>query len=129
MKESAPVICSIIQSFPEVLSAEVSTLEPGGHIRSHTGHTNERLTLHLALHGSSDQVQMRVGPGKEFRPWINGKVTIFDDSFEHEVRHEGMESRIILRLSVVHPWLLTNKGTVENTVGANSKVNLPYLEL
>ena len=85
-----------------VVSAGVSSLHPGAHIRPHTGPSNARWNIHLGLvvaHG--DDVRMRVG--EEWRGWREGRTLVFDDSFEHEVRHAGREERIILDVNVPHP--------------------------
>ena len=46
---------------------------------------------------------MRVG--SETRPWREGKVTVLDDSFEHEVWHRGAAPRVVLLVDVWHPQL------------------------
>lgn len=40
-----------------------------------------------------------------FRSWEEGKVFIFDDSFEHEVWHNGTEFRLVLIVDIWHPEL------------------------
>lgn len=40
-----------------------------------------------------------------FRGWTEGKFLIFDDSFEHEVWHNGTETRLILIIDLWHPEL------------------------
>ena len=37
--------------------------------------------------------------------WEEGKVIAFDDSFEHEVWHNGTELRLILIVDLPHPDL------------------------
>lgn len=44
-----------------------------------------------------------------FRTWREGEIIIFDDSFEHEVWHNGTESRIVLIVDVWHPELTDNE--------------------
>ena len=39
------------------------------------------------------------------REWEEGGVLVFDDSFEHEVRHLGAGPRATLVVQVVHPDL------------------------
>nr|CAD7407994.1 unnamed protein product [Timema poppensis] len=39
------------------------------------------------------------------RTWEEGKILIFDDSFEHEVWHNGSTMRLILIIDVWHPEL------------------------
>lgn len=39
------------------------------------------------------------------RTWKEGKFIVFDDSFEHEVWHDGTEPRLVLIVDVWHPEL------------------------
>jgi aspartate beta-hydroxylase len=39
------------------------------------------------------------------RTWEEGKLFIFDDSFEHEVWHNGTTTRLVLIVDVWHPEL------------------------
>jgi aspartyl/asparaginyl beta-hydroxylase (cupin superfamily) len=38
--------------------------------------------------------------------WVEGRVLVFDDSYEHEVRNGCAESRGVLQLVITHPALL-----------------------
>lgn len=40
-----------------------------------------------------------------FRSWREGKFIIFDDSFEHEVWHNGTATRLVLIIDIWHPEL------------------------
>lgn len=40
-----------------------------------------------------------------FRSWKEGDFIIFDDSFEHEVWHNGTSTRLVLIVDVWHPEL------------------------
>ena len=70
-----------------------SKLTPGAHIPPHRGMLNCRLIAHLPLI-VPDGCWLRVG--NETRRWEEGKLLIFDDSFEHEARNESGETRIVL---------------------------------
>ena len=77
-----------------------STIAPGTHLRPHCGSTNTRLTAHLGLvvpEGCS------IRCGEETRGWREGKCIVFDDSFEHEVWHDGTAVRIVLLINFYHP--------------------------
>eukprot|EP00965_Chrysotila_dentata_P066874 2214014-Pleurochrysis_carterae.AAC.1 len=54
---------------------------------------------------------MRVGSGPA-REWQEGVVTLFDDSFEHEVWNETEMSRLVLIVDVWHPMLDTEQASV-----------------
>lgn len=77
-------------------------MEPGTHIYPHTGPTNCRLRAHLGL-VVPDGVRLRIA--EEVLKWKEGKIFIIDDSFEHEVWHEGKENRLVLIIDVWHPDL------------------------
>lgn len=86
-----------------------SRLAPRTHIRAHCGPTNLRWTAHLGLvvpklsgEGGS-RCQIRVG--ESWYGWEIGKILLFDDSFEHEVRNDTDEDRVVLLLRLWHPRL------------------------
>jgi hypothetical protein len=81
-----------------------SGLEPHTHIRPHSGSSNLRLRHHLGIDvPEPDKAKLRVGT--QWRGWAKGKSMAFDDSFEHEVVHEGDQERIVLVVDVWHPSL------------------------
>lgn len=83
-------------------SIKFSSIQPGTHIRTHTGPSNERLRLHLCLvHTGGAKIRV----GTDWHTWEEGKVIMFDDSWEHEVIHTGQEMRIVLILDIWHPEL------------------------
>jgi hypothetical protein len=79
-----------------------SKLTPGAHIPPHHGMLNCRLIGHLPLI-VPDGCWLRVG--NETRQWEEGKLLIFDDSFEHEARNESAETRIVLLFDLWRPEL------------------------
>ena len=94
---------------PSFTSIKFSAIQPGTHIRTHTGPSNERLRLHLCLiHTGGAKIRV----GTEWHTWTEGKVIMFDDSWEHEVIHTGQETRIVLILDIWHPELPENQRIV-----------------
>ncbi|MFL6740906.1 MAG: aspartyl/asparaginyl beta-hydroxylase domain-containing protein [Sphingomicrobium sp.] len=79
-----------------------SRLTPGAHIPPHRGMLNGRLIAHLPLI-VPDGCWLRVG--NETRTWEEGKLLIFDDSFEHEARNDSNETRIVLLFDLWRPEL------------------------
>ena len=45
--------------------------------------------------------------------WVQGKVVLFDDSYEHDVVHAGARDRVVLDLSVDHPSVFRGGGRGE----------------
>ena len=87
-------------------SVYFSKLAPGSHIGAHCGPTNCRLRVHLGI-VVPNGCRMRVH--EEVRPWVQGKCFVFDDSFEHEVWHDGDETRLVLICDIWHPDLATHE--------------------
>jgi aspartate beta-hydroxylase len=83
-------------------TAMFSLLKPQTHIPAHHGMLNARLIAHLPLIVPPD-CAMRVGA--EARPWVAGKITLFDDSVEHEAWNNSNETRVVLLFDVARPEL------------------------
>jgi aspartyl/asparaginyl beta-hydroxylase (cupin superfamily) len=77
-----------------------SAIEPGGILQPHTGPTNASLTAHLGLEGCEGSAIWVAG---EKRPYVEGKVLLFDDSFVHWVEHTGDKVRYTLMVTFWHP--------------------------
>lgn len=77
-------------------------MQPHTHVHAHTGPTNCRLRAHLGLVVPKG---VRLKVAEETVTWEEGKIFIFDDSWEHEVWHEGDSLRLVLIVDVWHPEL------------------------
>ena len=91
-----------------------SVLRPGTHLRPHCGSTNSRLTCHLGVIVPGGA---RVRVGEEWREWKEGECLVFDDSWEHEVVHEGASDRVVLLLNFWHPQLPPAERRIEFDTG------------
>ncbi|XP_064105865.1 aspartyl/asparaginyl beta-hydroxylase-like isoform X5 [Macrobrachium nipponense] len=103
----AKVTCSLIDDFSPAAGCKrgqvkFSVMDPNTHVHAHTGPTNCRLRAHLGLVVPSG-VHMRVAD--QMIGWEEGKIIIFDDSWEHEVWHNGTTKRMVLIVDVWHPEL------------------------
>jgi aspartyl/asparaginyl beta-hydroxylase (cupin superfamily) len=79
-----------------------SLLRPRSRIGAHNGQLNTRLICHLPLIVPGNGA-LRVGA--ETRPWVEGRVLIFDDSIEHEAWNDSDKLRGILLFEVWRPEL------------------------
>lgn len=82
--------------------AMLSWMHPGTHIVPHCGHTNARLRVHLGIRTPPEP---RIRVHDTVLAWRAGECLVFDDSFEHEVWHDGAEPRVVLLVDVFHPAL------------------------
>nr|XP_023965376.1 aspartyl/asparaginyl beta-hydroxylase isoform X7 [Chrysemys picta bellii] len=100
--------CALLERFPEATGCrrgqiKYSVMHPGTHVWPHTGPTNCRLRMHLGLVIPKEGCRIRCA--EENRTWEEGKVLIFDDSFEHEVWQDADRYRLIFIVDVWHPEL------------------------
>ncbi|XP_051577012.1 aspartyl/asparaginyl beta-hydroxylase-like isoform X2 [Myxocyprinus asiaticus] len=105
---SVPKTCALLERYPEATSCKrgqikFSVMQPGTHVWPHTGPTNCRLRMHLGLIIPPKGCKIRCT--NQTREWKEGKVLIFDDSFEHEVWQEAESYRLIFIVDVWHPQL------------------------
>ncbi|KAM7075338.1 aspartyl/asparaginyl beta-hydroxylase isoform 9-T11 [Molossus nigricans] len=106
--KGAPKTCSLLDKFPETTGCrrgqiKYSVMHPGTHVWPHTGPTNCRLRMHLGLVIPKEGCRIRCA--NETKTWEEGKVLIFDDSFEHEVWQDAASFRLIFIVDVWHPEL------------------------
>ncbi|XP_072028345.1 aspartyl/asparaginyl beta-hydroxylase-like, partial [Amphiura filiformis] len=103
----APKTCAIVDAIDDSATCKrgqvkFSVMHPGTHVWPHCGPTNCRLRSHLGL-VIPDGCSIRVA--NETKSWQEGKLMIFDDSFEHEVWQEAESVRLILIVDFWHPSL------------------------
>jgi len=79
-----------------------SLLKPDQHIKPHFGLSNHSLTVHLPIVVPGNGY-LRVGDEKNV--WHEGRLIVFDDSFEHEAINNSDDIRIVLIFSIWHPDL------------------------
>ncbi len=98
-----PETWRILQTVPGLSMAMFSILEPGGRLRPHRGPYNGVLRVHLGLivPDTSDDVAIRVG--SQVRHWEEGRVLIFDDSYEHEAWNNSDRVRVVLFADFARP--------------------------
>ena len=90
-----------------------SRLAPRTFIKAHCGPTNIRLTAHLGLviPDSASDCQIRVKD--KWYSWSAGRILLFDDSFEHEVKNDTDETRVVLLIRFWRPQVsLVKRGEV-----------------
>ena len=81
-----------------------STMSPKASIAPHYGACNLKLRCHFPLFVPEEAYLMVAG---DPRPWEEGKMVIFDDSYEHEAANLSPDKeRVILLIDIWHPDLM-----------------------
>lgn len=98
-----------------------STLKPNTRIPPHTGVSNTRLVVHLALvvpPGCGFRV------GNETREWRAGEAFVFDDTIEHEAWNHSTAPRTVLIFDIWSPFLsIAERGLVQRVTAAADAFN------
>nr|WP_237442405.1 aspartyl/asparaginyl beta-hydroxylase domain-containing protein [Saccharibacter sp. 17.LH.SD] len=99
----APVTAQLVAGIPGLCSALFSILEPGGEIPPHNGVTKGMLNCHLGLSIPKDGKNCWIKVSNYTLHWQEGKVFIFDDTYNHTVQNNTDEIRAILFIQVERP--------------------------
>jgi aspartate beta-hydroxylase len=96
--ERLPVV-RIREHAPEIL---FSVFTPGTHLLPHRGVTNTRVVGHLPLIVPED---CALNVGGELHVWQEGRVVVFDDTYEHEAWNRSGKTRVVLIFDLWNPYL------------------------
>lgn len=99
----APRTAELVSRIPGLNSAFFSILAPGSAITPHRGVTKAFITAHLGLVVPKEREALWMRVEDERLHWEEGKWLVFDDTYEHEVKNETDETRIVLLCQVERP--------------------------
>lgn len=98
---------------PEVL---YSVFTAGTHLLPHRGVTNTRLVSHLPLI-VPEECGLQVGG--EIHRWQEGRVVVFDDTFEHDAWNHSKQIRVVMIFDIWNPYLSEAEKSALGDVIAN----------
>lgn len=101
--DRCPKTAELLEHIPGLFSAFFSILEAGAEIPAHRGVTKAILTSHLGLSIPKDRDSIGIRVDDKVLRWEEGKVLIFDDTFDHEAWNRTDEDRIVLLMHVKRP--------------------------
>ncbi|MGJ8526331.1 hypothetical protein LMG33818_002080 [Halomonadaceae bacterium LMG 33818] len=121
-----PRTAAILDSLPGLRTAMFSILKPHYHIEPHKGPTRAVVRAHLGLKIPQDWEKVWIRVDNEILHWHEGKVILFDDSYEHEVRNDTDEFRAVLFMDFDRP--MDKVGTVVNNLLMSLIKASPYVK-
>jgi beta-hydroxylase len=104
-----PETTRVLESIPNLQNAWFSILAPGYHIPPHRGVTKSLLRCHLALVVPDDAENCTMRVADRTFHWEEGKCVVLDDTFEHEVRNDTDQQRVVLFLDIDRPMRLPGR--------------------
>lgn len=98
-----PQTARALEGIPGMRTAMFSILKPGYHIPPHKGPTKAVVRAHLGLKVPQEREKLWIRVGDAKLHWDEGKVILFDDTYEHEVYNNTDESRAVLFIDIDRP--------------------------
>ncbi|MCP5145523.1 MAG: aspartyl/asparaginyl beta-hydroxylase domain-containing protein [Gammaproteobacteria bacterium] len=102
-RAQCPRTSALLDSIPNLQNAWFSILAPHYHIPPHKGPTKALVRCHLGLRVPQAWERCWIRVDDQKYNWREGKVVMFDDTFEHEVLNDTDEQRVVLFLDVDRP--------------------------
>jgi ornithine lipid ester-linked acyl 2-hydroxylase len=100
---SCPDTAEVLARLPDLQNAWFSILAPRYHIPPHRGPTRAIIRCHLGLQVPADREQCWLRVDDQICHWEEGRCLVFDDTYEHEVRNDTDEVRVVLFLDFDRP--------------------------
>lgn len=107
-----PRTAAILDTLPGLRSAMFSILKPRYRIAPHKGPTRAVIRAHLGLKVPRDWQNVWIRVDDQVLHWQEGKVVLFDDTYEHEVHNDTDELRAVLFIDIDRP--MDRVGTIFN---------------
>jgi aspartyl/asparaginyl beta-hydroxylase (cupin superfamily) len=111
-----PFTTSMINKYPNIVSASFNLLEPGAKILPHCGDTNAIYRCHLGLDIPSGLPEVGFKVKNELREWENGKWIVFMDAYKHEAWNNSDKPRYIFLIDIMRDEYADKKKLVCSTV-------------
>ncbi len=106
---ACPQTAELVKNIPGLNSAFFSILAPHTHLPTHTGVTKAIITCHLGLAVPQDTEKCQMRVLDQHVGWEAGRALVFDDVFQHEVRNDTDEIRVVLLIQFRRPVSLLGK--------------------
>lgn len=118
-----PFTDKLLRSIPGMVGASFNLLEPHADIMPHCGDTNAIFRCHLGLSVPAGLPECGFTVRGETRPWEEGKLFLFCDSYMHHAFNFSSGNRYILLLDVIRPEFSRDRRYVCSRVLAGLSVH------
>lgn len=105
----APETARLLAQVPHLQTAWFSILTPRSDIPPHRGVTKGILRCHLGLIVPKDRENCTIRVDDQVMQWQEGEAFVFDDTYEHEVRNDTDEGRVVLLFDFDRPMRLCGR--------------------
>ena len=117
--KKCPVTTRLLKKVPGMQSALFSFMKPGAYVPPHNDPAKGVMRYHLALKVPQERDKCFINVDGRNYHWEEGKGVIFDDVYDHWVRNDSDETRVILFVDILRPLQGTAKILQNIANGAN----------
>ena len=108
--QKCPITTKLLKKVPGMQSALFSFMKPGAYVPPHNDPAKGVMRYHLALKVPKEREKCFINVDGRNYHWEEGKGVIFDDVYDHWVRNDSDETRVILFVDILRP--LTGKAKI-----------------
>lgn len=107
-----PTIRKLVVKYPEIISLQISILQPNTRIKAHFGGSNSLVRHHLAIHIPGKLPEVGFNLKGDIRCWEDGKLLSFCEAHRHYVWNNTNENRVVLLFDSIHPQYQNKKYSI-----------------
>ena len=107
--QRCPETSRTLNAIPNLKSAWFSILSPHYHIPPHRGVTKGVIRCHLGLVIPDNREKCVMRVDDQICQWEEGKCLVFDDTYDHEVKNDTDQQRVVLIIDVTRPMRLPGR--------------------
>ena len=119
-----PHLTKIVESIPNMITAQVVVLEPKTRVKAHFGETNALVRSHLGIVIPGKYPELGFRNKSEERCWEEGKVLAICTSHRHYVWNNTDRKRIILLVDTIHTDYIKNKYFIGTGILSSSTMKI-----
>jgi hypothetical protein len=101
--ERCPELVRLLKRVPGMQSALISIISPGAYIPPHNDPSKGVIRYHLAFKVPRDRANCFIAVDGQRYHWSEGAGVVFDDVYDHWVRNDTDEYRVILFMDILRP--------------------------
>ena len=101
--KKCPLTTKLLKKIPGMQSALFSFMRPGAYVPPHNDPAKGVIRYHLALKVPKNRDKCFINVDGRNYHWEEGKGVLFDDVYDHWVRNDSDETRVILFVDILRP--------------------------
>lgn len=119
-----PFLGQLIETIPNLITAQIAVLEPHVRVKAHFGDTNALIRSHLGIVVPGQYPELGFRNGSQERCWEEGKVLAICIAHRHYVWNNTDKKRIVLIIDTIHPDYVDKKYLIATGILASAVMKI-----